>query len=113
MEYDSQVVEYYDQPKAIRLEYLAPSGRYISTDHTPDFFVLRTDGAGWEEYKTETRLLELAVTQPYRYQRTQDGGWRCPPGEAYAQQLGLTYRVRSSAALDPTYIRNLIFLEPV
>ena len=111
MEYDPQVLEYYDQPKAILLDYQSPSGRKVVAQHTPDFFVLRSDGAGWEEYKTETRLLELAVSQPYRYQRTEQGGWRCPPGEAYAEQFGLFYHVRSSAELHPTYVRNLIFLE--
>ncbi len=111
MEYDPQVLEYYDQPKAISLNYQSPSGRKVVAQHTPDFFVLRSDGAGWEEYKTETRLLELAVSQPYRYQRTEQGGWHCPPGEAYAEQFGLFYHVRSSAELHPTYVRNLIFLE--
>src|SRR5215813_10945239 len=42
---------------------------------------------------------------------TPDGGWCCPPGEAYAVPLSLTYRVRSSQELHPTFIQNLIFLE--
>jgi hypothetical protein len=39
----------------------------------------------------------LAVRMPARYHQTPAGQWRCPPGEAYAESLGLTYRVRSSA----------------
>ncbi len=53
----------------------------------------------------------LAHTQPHRYQPTEHGGWQCPPGEAYAAPLALTYQVRSSHELHPTYIQNLVFLE--
>jgi putative transposase len=39
------------------------------------------------------------------------GIWRCPPGEAEAEKVGLSYRVRSSAEFHPTYIQNLKFLQ--
>ena len=54
---------------------------------------------------------KMGVTHPGRYQRDERGKWRCPPGEAAAESLGLSYRVRSSEELHPGYIRNLIFLE--
>jgi len=111
MEHDPQVLEYLDQPLAFKLHYRSVSGRQVTVWHTPDFFVLRADSAGWEEWKTEAQLQTLAHSQPQRYQRTADDGWCCPPGEAYAVPLGLTYRVRSSHELHPTYIQNLIFLE--
>ena len=111
MEYDPQVLEYYDQPTTLELHYQAKSGRAITISHTPDFLVLRQDGVWLEEWKQEDKLLELAISQPHRYQRDERGGWRCPPGEEAAQRLGLSYRVRSSAELSPGAIRNLIFLE--
>ena len=111
MEYDSSVLEYFDQPYTMELRYQGPSGRQVVARHTPDFLVLRTDGVYMEEWKPETRLLELVVTHPGRYQRDDQGNWRCPPGEEAAASLGLNYRVRSSAELHPMYIRNLIFLE--
>jgi putative transposase len=111
MEHDPQVFEYFDQPLAFKLRYRSAAGRPVTVWHTPDFFVLRTDSAGWEEWKTEEHLHALAHTQPQRYQRTPDGRWACPPGEAYAAPLGLTYRVRSAQELHPTAIQNLIFLE--
>src|SRR5258708_9529523 len=40
-----------------------------------------------------------------------DGTWRCPPGEEYAESHGLSFRVCSSASLSRTYIENLMFLE--
>jgi putative transposase len=111
MEYDDEVLEYYDQPSTIKLEYQAKSGRKVGVLHTPDFFVLRADAAGWEECKTEEELGKLADKMPHRYGWDEAGRWRCPPGERYAGQFGLYYRVRSSAEIDWTFQRNLIFLQ--
>jgi putative transposase len=111
MEYDPQVLEYYDQPTTLELHYQAKSGCAVTVSHTPDFLVLRQDGVWLEEWKQEDKLLELAITQPHRHQRDERGAWRCPPGEEAASRLGLSYRVRSSAELSPRTIRNVIFLE--
>lgn len=111
MEHDPDVLEFYDQPPPLTLCYQAPSGRNLRVVHTPDYFVLRGGRAGWEEWKPEEELVRLAAKSPNRYQRGEDGRWRCPPGEQVAGNAGLEYRVRSSAELDPVYQRNLVFLE--
>lgn len=111
MEYDDEVLEYYDQPSVIKLEYQAKNGRKVGVLHTPDFFVLRADAAGWEECKTETDLQTLAERMPQRYVWDSARGWRCPPGERYAEPYGLYYQVRSSAEIDWVFQRNLIFLQ--
>lgn len=111
MEHDPAVLEYYDQPPAIKLLYRSPKGRSLGVVHTPDFFVLRVDGAGWEEWKAEEALLRLSASSPNRYVRDPDGGWRCPPGEAYASDYGLGYSLRSSSSIDWVLQRNLCFLE--
>lgn len=41
-EYDSDTLEYYDQPPPIKLIYQAKSGRQVGVWHTPDYFVIRT-----------------------------------------------------------------------
>ena len=110
-EHDDEVHEYYDQPSKIEMRYVAKSGRPVVFWHTPDFFVLRIDRVGWEEWKPQEKLLELAESMPNRYQRDEQGHWRCPPGEEYAARYGLTYTVRSSSELNPIYVRNLNFLE--
>src|SRR6058998_3349790 len=56
LEHDSSVLEYYDQPPSIPLAYVANNGRRLSVLHTPDFFVIREESAGWEECKTEEDL---------------------------------------------------------
>jgi putative transposase len=111
MERNDDVLEMYDQPTRIQLHYQARSGRKTTQWHTPDFFVMRRDGAGFEEWKPATALDKLALTMPHRYQRNAKGGWQCPPGEQAASQVGLYYRVRSSAEYHPTYIDNLKFLQ--
>jgi putative transposase len=111
MERDDDVLEFYDQPSRIPLSYCAKSGRRTTQWHTPDFFVLRRESAAWEEWKPAQSLDTLAVSQPARYQQAETGQWHCPPGEAYAKQLGLIYRLRSSAEFHPLEIQNLKFLQ--
>jgi putative transposase len=68
MERDDDVLEYYDQPTRIQLQYRALSGRKTTQWHTPDFFVIRQHAAGFEEWKPVTALDTLTVTMPERYQ---------------------------------------------
>jgi len=110
MEHAPDTLEYYDQPPSIKLLYDAASGRRLGVLHTPDYFVLRENSVGWEEWKTHEDLHKLAEHNCNRY-RKEDGRWRCPPGEEYAAQFGLSYRVRSSDEIDWTLQRNVQFLE--
>jgi putative transposase len=111
MEHDGHVLEYYDQPPRIKLDYKSANGKALGVLHTPDFFVLRETGAGWEEWKTEEELKRLCAQNPNRYCTGANGEWLCPPGSAHAEQLGLYYRVRSSAEIDAILQRNLQFLD--
>jgi putative transposase len=61
--------------------------------HTPDYFVLRHNSAGWVECKTEDDLEKLLIKSPHRYVRDSDGSGCCRPGEVHASALGLDYRV--------------------
>jgi putative transposase len=111
MERDDDVLEYYDQPTRIQLHYTSRSGRKTSLWHTPDFLVIRRSRASFEEWKAADSLEPLTERMPNRYQRDPRGGWRCPPGEAAAAAMGLTYRVRISSEYHPHYIQNLKFLQ--
>ena len=111
MEHDHGVLEYFDQPPTIKLDYDSPAGKRMGVLHTPDFFVIRETEAGWEEWKTEEELHRLQDRNCNRYAGGGDGRWRCPPGIAYAERLGLYYRVRSSAEIDWVFQRNIQFLE--
>jgi putative transposase len=112
MEHDADVLEYFDQPPAIKLDYASAARKRMGVLHTPDFFVIRQQEAGWEEWKTEEELHRLKAHNPNRYSTDEkDGQWCRPPGRAYAQDLGLYYRVRSSAEIDWVFQRNIQFLE--
>src|SRR5438876_9673398 len=103
MERDDDVLEYYDQPTRIQLHYTSRSGHKTSPWHTPDFLVIRRNGAAFEEWKPASALEQLTTRMPERYQREASEGWRCPPGEAAAADLGLAYRVRTSSEYHPCY----------
>lgn len=110
LEYDSDVLEYYDQPPPIELNYLSRNGRAIRVLHTADFFVMRRNSAGWEECKTELDLLALARESPNRFQQGEESRWHCPPGEQKAASFGLYYAIRSDIEINSTLLRNLIWL---
>jgi putative transposase len=110
MEHDPTVFAFYDQPPPIKLQYQAKSGRMVGVLHTPDYFVIRADALGWEEWKTEEDLVRLAEKMPHRYVHAEDGTWHCPPGEQVAAPLGFYYRVRSSCDIHWVFQRNLRFL---
>jgi putative transposase len=59
MEHDPDVLEYYDQALAIPLEYESGNGRRLAVMHTPDYFVIHRDSAGWQECKHEQELNKL------------------------------------------------------
>ncbi len=112
LEHEPSVLEFYDQPEKIELVYQNKDAtRRVVVKHTPDFFVLREDAAGWVECKMEEDLVRLAKQSPYRYVPNSDGTWSCPPGEAYAQPMGLFYQVRSSREIDWTVCSNCRFLQ--
>jgi putative transposase len=111
MDHDPEVLEFYDQAHTFKIQYLGKSGKKLESHYyTPDFLVLRKTSVCFEEWKTEADLQRLAQHYPARYQQQEDGSWRCPPAEAAVESLGLTFRLRSSAELHPTYIDNLLFL---
>ena len=111
LEQDPNIIEYYDQPLPTKLNYESKNGRNLGVIHTPDFFVMENNSAGWIECKTEEELKKLLKKQPNRYYCDADGNWRCPPGEEYAKQFGLNYTICSDKEFNWTIQRNFLFLE--
>ncbi|MDJ0719530.1 MAG: DDE-type integrase/transposase/recombinase [Prochloraceae cyanobacterium] len=111
LEHDDNVLEYYDQPPSIKLDYQGKNGLKLGVLHTPDLFVIRKNSAGWEECKTEEQLKKLAKKSPNRYILSEANRWYCPPGEKYASQFQLYYYLRSDSEINWNLQRNLVFLE--
>ncbi len=111
LEHDEDVLEYYDQPPPFKINCQSASGRNIGFYYTPDFFVIRTESAGWVECKTEEQLQELARKNPNRYILGENNRWYSPPADDHAQPFGFFFRLWSSAEINWTLHRNLEFLE--
>jgi transposase InsO family protein len=110
--HDNNVLELWDQPPSFIIHYKGKGGRNLGHPYTADFFVLRRDAAGWEEWKPQEVLLKLAEKNSEKYYMGEDGKWHCPPAERYAQQFGLYHHVHSSAEISWVLIRNLNLLMP-
>ncbi|MCO5193070.1 MAG: Tn7 transposase TnsA N-terminal domain-containing protein [Anaerolineae bacterium] len=110
-EFEPSVLEYWDQPCRIELCYQSGTGRSVKVKHTPDFFVLREDRIGWEEWKPATQMGQLVHKMPNRYKQQPDGSWICPPGVAAAAEYGFYYVVRTETEFGEIYQRNVAILE--
>jgi putative transposase len=109
-EHDDDILEIWCQPSTFELSYISGSGRLMRHPHTPDYFVIRRNSAGWIEAKDQGMLPALSKAQPNRY-RMVDGVWTCPPGKLYAERFELTYSVHSSADVTPVFARNATFMD--
>ncbi len=110
-EHDNDVLEFWDQPPPIELIYRDRRGHLQQPLHTADYFVFRYASAGWEECKPVEKLKQCVQQHSTRYVLDEQGQWRCPPGEAFAAQYGLTYRVRASDQINWASQDNWLYLE--
>jgi transposase InsO family protein len=109
-EYDSDVLEYWDQAFELTLKFANATGRNGVHRHIPDFFVIRQNSVGFEEWKPEKTLEKLIIRQPNRYCRGEDGRWHSPPAQEQAQKLGFYYRLCSDAKINWVKYRNIKYL---
>src|SRR5216683_4167379 len=110
-EHSDEVLEFFDQPPPIPLEYRDKRNHLQRPLHTADYFVFRSDSAGWEECKPVEKLLQFAQQGSKRYVLDEKGTWRCLPGEAFAAKHGLTYRVRASDQINWAAQDNWLYLD--
>lgn len=111
MEHDQAVLEFYDQPPPFPITYPTKNGGRATFLYTADYFVIRSDGIGWEEWKYESELEKLAEKMPHRYLKDERGVWLCPPATRYAGTYGLSFKVRTEREINWVKQRNLYFLE--
>jgi putative transposase len=106
-DHDRDTYEFYDQPPRIKKIRVDASGRERSSSYTPDFFVLAKDFIGWVECKDERWLRAQEQDGSGEYVCDEQGVWRCPAAERYADSVGLGFRVRSSSESDPIVVQNI------
>src|SRR5713226_3428710 len=110
-EHSDDVLEIWDQPPAIQLEYKDKRNRVQRPMHTADYFVFGTKECGWIECKPTQELVKQAESRPNRYVLDDGDTWRCLPGEAFAAKYGLTYRVWTSDQINWAAQENWLYLE--
>jgi putative transposase len=110
-EHDHAILEIWDQPPSIPLEYADKRGHLQRPMHTADYFIFGREECGWIECKPLEELLKQEKTRPNRFVRDEQGAWHCPPGETFAATYGLTYRVWSSDQINWVAQDNAIYLE--
>ncbi len=109
-EHDPDTHEFYDQPSKVKLIYQNAGGKRISHLSTPDYFLIQEHWMGWVECKTEEDLKKSYESGSNRFVPDGNGGWCCPPGEEFAAQFGLGFKVRSTLETNWMLVRNLEFL---
>lgn len=113
LEFDDNVLEYYDQPPLMTLNYFQSKNgkdKKMGYNYTPDFFVIEKNRAYWVECKTEDELIKRSQNNPNRYFK-ENGKWIFSLGINYAKELNLGFLVRSSADINWRLQRNLTYLE--
>lgn len=111
LEYDRDVVAYFDQPQPLKFRSTNAAGKAIAWLDTPDFLVVYRNHVAYVECKDAAELQKLADKWPDRYVREADGVWRCPPGEQAAAAMGFSYQLWSSAQIEWSVIENINYLE--
>lgn len=109
-EHDPTTHEFYDQPSKVKQTYLNAAKIQVTHMTTPDYFLIQNTWMGWVEVKPEDELLKSYQEGSERYIPDGAGGWRCPPGEAFADRFGLRFRVCSTREINWILVRNLEFL---
>lgn len=107
-EYTPDVLEYFDQPASLVVNYVDAAGKRRGVRVRVDYLVLERDGVFLDEWKTEEELVKLAAASS-RYVRS-DGSWRSPPAEEAAGNMGLRFRLRTPASVDEALVKNAVFL---
>ncbi|WP_342559806.1 TnsA endonuclease N-terminal domain-containing protein [Psychrobacillus sp. FSL W7-1457] len=112
LEYNDNVLEYYDQPPQIKLFYYQSNknNKRMAYLNTPDFFVIEKERAYWVECKTEEELIKKSQSNPERY-RKENEQWIFTPGKKFAAEYNLDFLIRSSSEINWNLQRNLEFLE--
>lgn len=106
-DHDKTTYEFYDQPPQIKKIHTRNDGRHYGTSYTPDFFLIAEDFIGWVECKPEDWLQAQAEKPNAQYALDEQGHWRCPAAETYADSVGLGFVVRSSDESDPIVTQNI------
>lgn len=110
LEYDQNVLEFYEQPCYLDLHLIGPDGKAHSRiQYPPDFLVLARDQILVWEIRDESRLLELAKKRPHSILK-KNGVWRYIEAESHLAAMGILYKLTSLTEFPVLFLANTEFL---
>lgn len=110
-EFDDDTIELWPQPCKFDLLVETPSGRRTRVQHTPDLFLICSDGFLIEEWRDEERLKRLASEMPHRYYKDTSGRWHDQYVERHLAPMNISYHLRSAEEHNEVWLSNLRLLE--
>lgn len=107
LNYDSKVLEFWEQPQTIEIKKANKRGARRRTKYTPDFLVLRCDGPEVIEVKTLDDVQKLVRSEPQNWIKTDSGFDYLPAKEAFESEYGLKFRVVIATRQDQQIAENI------
>lgn len=93
LEYDSAVLEFWDQPPTIKIQKSNKRKALRWTTYTADFLVLRISGPEVIEVKTLDEAEKLVVDDPLNWTKNGNTFEYIPAREAFKNEYGINFRV--------------------
>jgi len=110
-ENDKQTIELWPQACKLDVAFESSTGKKTRVQHTPDLFLITDTAFVMEEWRTEARLLGLAVDRPNHFYKDDSGRWHYLPIEEHLAKLGIDYYLRSAEEHPRSFLANISFLE--
>lgn len=107
LEYDTDILEYWDQPPRVSLDVIDRRGGRRKAGYTPDFLVLSKGGAYLVQVKTPPDCALLAQKNPHRW--SWDGSCASDAfANQYFEAMGLTHRMVSDGQERKVFAENCL-----
>lgn len=110
-EFNVQILEYYDQPEAIKIKYQKADGKRRADWITCDFLTIKHDEIALVECKKEEEAKKLCMDQPDKFIFDEElNRYICPPAIEAAKEMGMTHYISLDTDFTANFIRNCAFL---
>lgn len=107
LDFDPEVLEFWEQPPTIPLLITDRNGRIRRVPHTFDVLVLAKHGVHLDQVKSLDHCQKLSTTQPNRWMLA-DSVYQDVAANGYLESLGLAHRVITDATINSVKANNLL-----
>ncbi|WP_164743895.1 DDE-type integrase/transposase/recombinase [Saccharospirillum alexandrii] len=111
LEFDPDVLEFYDQPPTVFLQYITSNGRRFSGGNTLDYFAITNSGAYYVECKRKEELLKISRKRPDHVSYDEiSNRFYSPAFDRYLDGSGIGYRFITEEDINKVESENLDLL---